>query len=317
MECTETALLPQSESNCNPASYDEGQELKDRKESLVFQQDSVFRCFTCKRIAHYHHLTTPSWLEEDADQFDIAAEYQSNWLCKDCISFTWDVERILAWRPYPESASEVLVQGGSVPNYKNPLPREYLVKWKDRSYRRTAWVPHMWLLHTHQGLLRNFIQYGSKIELVKSSESTIAADDNSETMTLASRAVQQAGTPFAVPDAEDRIPRQWQTIDRVLDARVWRTKALAISSKSRKKKPRQVESDAEDSGLPDENTMKSIFEKGEAPDDKDLQTIEEWEDTKGEDFTIDHVQLIVWAFIKWDDLGYEQCRCSLRKILIL
>jgi chromodomain-helicase-DNA-binding protein 4 len=102
----------------------------------------LFRCFTCKRLAHYAHLPNP--FSEDASPVELAQYYQENeWDCGDCLSFVFAVDKILAWRPYPSNAIEAPRPDDEPPNIKSQLPREYLVKWVGRSYRRVQWVPHL------------------------------------------------------------------------------------------------------------------------------------------------------------------------------
>ena len=121
----------------------------------------LFRCFTCKRLSHYAEL--PPKIEDDDEVVEIAASYQKNWLCMDCSSYIYSLDKILAWRPYPATVVE---EDPGRADYKSHLPREYLVKWEERGYRRTTWVPHMWLLSTSPGKLKNFVAGGSKVELL-------------------------------------------------------------------------------------------------------------------------------------------------------
>ena len=45
--------------------------------------------------------------------------------------------KVIAWRPMPADAKEDL-QLEEIPNYKDPLPREYLVKWVNRGFRHVS-----------------------------------------------------------------------------------------------------------------------------------------------------------------------------------
>jgi len=105
--------------------------------ALADGSDSVsqllFRCSTCKRPAHYAHLP-----QEGGDIVSTALYYQSTaaWQCADCFSFDYDLDKILAWRPYPPDAVEPALQDNDGPDYMASLPREYLVKWDDRGYKR-------------------------------------------------------------------------------------------------------------------------------------------------------------------------------------
>jgi chromodomain-helicase-DNA-binding protein 4 len=122
----------------------------------------LFRCFTCKRLSHYEHLPVPAEYKDKKiiNSVALAEYYQATteWLCGDCSSYTYALDKILAWRPYPPTAVEPPRPDDEPPHYKLPLPREYLVKWLDRSYRRTQWVPHMWLVTTQCGQVEEFSQ---------------------------------------------------------------------------------------------------------------------------------------------------------------
>lgn len=56
---------------------------------------------------------------------------------------------------------------------KDRLPREYLIKFRDRSFRHLAWVPHTWLLVVNANKLRHFLERGARLDLV--TDSTLAA----------------------------------------------------------------------------------------------------------------------------------------------
>jgi chromodomain-helicase-DNA-binding protein 4 len=281
---------------------------------------SIFRCFTCKRVAHYEHLPLPPTLSSDADLDEIVEVYTRSWLCADCSSYTDGVDKVIAWRPYPPNAVEPPHSADESPNYKSQLPREYLVKWMDRSYRRVQWVPHMWLLSTHQGKLRNFFTGGSKVELLKVVEEerndVVAAavfeigDDS-----RASSAKPGTATPFspleANPDAERYIPMSWKTVDRVLDVFLWRPSKRETKSRGGRKdkgKANVVMSD-DDMGEIDESAEKErnfAFESGEQPSMKLMESISDWEQRTRETFTIENISQVVWAFFKWNDLGYDE-----------
>ncbi|KAF8973574.1 hypothetical protein BDZ97DRAFT_1690769 [Flammula alnicola] len=285
----------------------------------------LFRCFTCKRLAHYRHLPVPPILERDgeADLADVAEHYQraKKWLCADCSSYKYGLDKIIAWRPYPATAVEPPRGPREVPDYKSLLPREYLVKWSGRSYRRLQWVPHMWLVSTNPSKLKNFISGGTKVELLK--EPAEAGQDAMDvdvtgSMTLFENADESrassvkvddsTSTLVALPDAEQRIPIPWKTVDRVLDVLLWRSSPKKTIPRGKRKQVVAFGSD-EGSDVPDANDERKhaaalIFEKGEEPPNDLTETIEEWEahSTLGKK----DIDQVVWAFIKWDDLGYEE-----------
>ena len=81
------------------------------------------------------------------DRAELAEHYQKTpgdymWNCDDCASYKDKVEKILAWKAYPDNAPQPYYPPGQAPAPKTMLPRKYLIKWQDRSYRRVTWVPH-------------------------------------------------------------------------------------------------------------------------------------------------------------------------------
>ncbi|CAA7268012.1 unnamed protein product [Cyclocybe aegerita] len=283
-------------------------------------RELLFRCFTCKRLAHYAHLPKPLGFEESSTP-DIADHYQTSksWLCANCSSYKYGLDKIIAWRPYPANAVETPLRPGEFPNYKAHLPREYLVKWAGRSYRRTEWVPHMWLLSTNTAKLKNFVSGGTKVELLKE---PLNEDDNamevdapggppkalfdskpvSRASSLKSDAINSAIA--ALPDAERRIPPPWKTVDRVLDILLWRKSSKKSAGKKKSKRPIALSSDDDD----DDDEMKEVtsvvFEKGQQPPDSLTETVDEWE--IHDDLEKKDANRVVWAFFKWNELGYEE-----------
>ncbi|CAL1695101.1 unnamed protein product [Somion occarium] len=279
----------------------------------------LFRCITCKRMAHYEHLPQPD-PDEEYSPAELADYYQrtTQWQCADCVSYVYNVEHILAWRPFPENAVEPSRPAGEPPNYKSPLPREYLVKWVSRSYRRTQWVPHMWLVATHPSKLRNFLTGGSHVELLPepATEEVVdrAADGDSlpafeaqdEDQTNGTPTVQPSAPSDALPDAERRIRPAWKTVDRVLDILLWYPEKRLRKNKAFGRKVNQADGEE-----PDEEQERiaqeydAAFRDGEQPSADLTETVEEWERHKKCKLDENHIGLVVWAFIKWDDLGYE------------
>ena len=332
MGCMDIALQPDAsrakalkktpESDSEDVVMEDGTsslELQDSLHSLA--KELLFRCFTCKRLAHYRHLITPSALDGDnePDLSEIAEYYQNskNWLCSDCSSYRYGLDKIIAWRPYPANAVEPARGPREVPDHKSPLPREYLVKWTGRSYRRIQWVPHMWLLSTHPAKLKYFLANGTKVELltepIESQEAPMDIEEGipptlfeKPDLTRASSVRLDEGTSgfVALPDAELRIPLPWKTVDRILDVLVWRQ--TPVKSKRRlknKQKKLVLTSDEEEEDDVDEE-RKLVFEKGEQPPVHLTESFQEWNNhstLKKKD-----IDQIAWAFIKWDDLGYDE-----------
>lgn len=330
MGCMETALEsdPSQIKSSRFAIKDGGDgdvimEDAQKSSSAVYAlaRELLFRCFTCKRLAHYSHLPTPSMLEPDCSVADIAEHYQQmkSWLCADCSSLKYGVDKILAWRPYPANAVEATSDPEGIPNYKAQLPREYLIKWSGRSYRRVQWVPHMWLVSTNPSRLKNFISGGSKVGLLPEpavEQDAIEVDAGSiplfenepESRGGSVRASDDTVKSWlsALPDAERRIPLPWKSVDRVLDVVLWRPKKLKQASHRR---GRRIISDGdeEESSKEDNERIRFsnlIFDQGEEPPADLTETVKEWQ-THGalEKSDIDYV---VWAFIKWEELGYDE-----------
>jgi chromodomain-helicase-DNA-binding protein 4 len=297
---------------------DDPEALEESSSQLKLERTLLFRCFTCKRASHYAHLPLPKSFESDSHIADVAEYYQGKgFLCADCVSFRYPLDKILAWRPYPATA----VETESPPNYRNPLPREYLVKWTDRSYRRLSWVPHMWLLSTNQSKLKNFLSGGAKVELLTEipiDDEAMDTTQNFEIGASASKTSSDKGNDMttygpldALPDAEKRIPPRWKTVDRVLDLIFWDDESKAPPKKSgtrKGKKARVIESD-EDDAMDEDNSepeeLKDIFDTGELPENLPQLNASEWEQVHDEIKESD-ISKVVWAFVKWDDLGYEE-----------
>lgn len=332
----ETALLPDaSRVKCSDALKDQSEDIAmtdgtssesspDLKDIHSLAKELLFRCFTCKRLAHYRHLPRPSVFgdEGEPDLPDVAEYYQGtkNWLCSDCSSFRYDLDKIIAWRPYPTNAVEPSRKPGEVPDHKSPLPREYLVKWAGRSYRRVQWVPHMWLVSTNPAKLKNFIVGGTKVELLPEPAETpeIKMDiDDGDRPALLEKPVQSRSSSVRLdervsgftplPDAELRIPVQWKTVDRVLDVLLWQPTLKKWKPRPKRKQIQKVlltSEDEEDERDEIDNEKNLTFEKGEQPPGHLTETFKDWQ--KHDTLRKKDIGRVAWAFIKWDDLGYDE-----------
>ncbi|TCD65653.1 hypothetical protein EIP91_002326 [Steccherinum ochraceum] len=280
-------------------------------------KELLFRCATCKRLAHYAHLPPPDG-DDTYDSVSLATHYQkeTNWRCADCVSFVYLVENILAWRPSPPHAVEPALSGNEAPNYKVALPREYLVKWQDRSYRRVQWVPHMWLLATNPAKLKNFLAGSRPIELLPEP----VADEDAMAVDLVADAPPDDSEPKRssavslgpLSDAERRIPPTWKTVDRVLDVLLWRPqKYYHPSGKKGKNKKASKPVEEEDEELVGEDQesahaeREAIFDDGEEPNEDVTETVSQFEERTGRSLSLEDVDRVVWAFFKWNDLTYD------------
>jgi hypothetical protein len=287
-------------------------------------KELLFRCKLCKRVAHYAHLPSDRFMKDSAEEVDVeaTAEYyqrDQDWSCADCVSFVYRVEKILAWRPYPANAPQPELPHGESISPKMHLPREYLVKWQDRSYRRVQWVPHGWLASVHSGLLRNFLLHGPKVELL---EHAVREDQIANTVSEGGIGglnkesdeprPKDGGSSEDVAllpslDAERRIPPAWKTVDRVLDVLIWspheqRSKATKKSATRKEKMAPADPAAASDA----QKELDEAFELGEVPSAQNTRTVDQWEDDKEDELSVDDIDRVVWAFIKWDDLGYDE-----------
>lgn len=296
---------------------------------LSSARELAYRCFTCKRLAHYRHLPIPDTFENDdpasVDDIKLASFYQfeTGWRCADCFSYEYTVDKILAWRPYPANAVEPQYSPMNSPDPKSMLPREYLVKWNDRSYRRTQWVPHMWLASTAYMKLKNFIATGPKVELLDNptpEQNTVLADssakeipaqpvsfeaDASQTPEIEakSKSVSSLGP---LPDAERHIPLAWKTTDRVLDVLFWTTNRSGRRKKG--KRDSVVESDEElELPLELQDQLVKTQLKGEQPSDDYTEKVDVFLRTVDKSvLDIKDIKYVAWVFIKWGDLGYDE-----------
>ena len=310
-----------------PAGGSSAEEPDDSSSAL--QKELLFRCSLCRRLAHYAHLPSPDdTAVDDGDLVGLAMiaryyQHENNWTCADCSSYQYTVDNILAWRPFPPNTIEPPRPAGQTPHYKEPLPREYLVKWVDRSYRRTSWVPHGWLLATHAAKLRHFLVGGSKIELLKEpvkedavanavAEGGIGVAEESRESSVRLGTVKSDVPLFlgALPDADRRIPPAWKTIDRLLDIKLWSPVRKSLKAKASKRNADDAiligdgEDEDDDTVIEALNQRNAAFEDGEPPDQRFMIGIDEFEKTRT--MVAEDISKVVWAFIKWDDLGYDE-----------
>ncbi len=279
----------------------------------------LFRCGTCKRAAHYEHLENP--FTDEPTLVEIARAYQEDksWLCDDCSSFPSTIDKIIAWRPYPPNAEEAKPDEAY---YRDTLPREYLVKWAGKSYRRTSWVPHLWLLARAQGKLRNFLDgKGPKIQL---EHTRIIRSKEGEEGVRHRVYVEDDGDPkppTALPNAEGCIPEAWLRVDRVLDVRLWTTEKKELtpaqkngrSGKKRKGVQKVISSDDEpeeveiiENGLAANNQRENAYRLGQEPYEGYLETVDEWMARTSQSFTIEFIDQVIWCYFKWEGLDYAE-----------
>ena len=96
------------------------------------------------------------------------------------------------------------------------------------------------------------------------------------------------GPAEAMPDAELRIPPAWKTVDRVLDILLWRP-------------------GSDDEAM--EHQRKIASEFGEQPSDDYAFSLDSWERAKKKELKEKNIGCVAYGFFKWNDLGYEDCKC--------
>lgn len=110
----------------------------------------LFRCASCQRAFHVDHLAPFPGL----DKSDVFDQYSVHWQCQDCWDAPGEIEAMVAWRPYKSNLK------GSGPFHAESIPevdKEYLIKWKRKSYFRVTWMPGDWVWGIcNQAMLRAF-----------------------------------------------------------------------------------------------------------------------------------------------------------------
>lgn len=184
----------------------------------------------------------------------------------------------------------------------------------------------MWLLATNRAKLKNFTTGGTKVKLLEEPEPD-ASDDhpvNSGIMNSPDEGPSMKPVTWSDPlvDAERRIPSAWKTVDRVLDAYLFLPRNKWKAGKSIKKGKTKIRVESDDDASEDsesERQRADAYDNGEQPGDDYLQTVQDWERRMKQELTVEHADQVIWAFFKWDDLGYEEgtrTYCNLRERLL-
>ncbi|KAK0535734.1 hypothetical protein OC834_001422 [Tilletia horrida] len=255
----------------------------------------MLRCQRCHRYVHYHHLQLPV---DAATVEDKARAHQDlDWKCDDCFKWGW-VDLILAWRPDKTVTDpERIRRTQTVPltvDIKSDLPREYLVKFEHCSYRDTIWVPHSWIAITSKVKLKNFLTMGSKVELEPPAHGGNDPGARRSALDRSRVLAQEEKPPLAELDADQRLPKEFITPERVIDAYFWPS-------------DRQVR----ELGLPplrdkwgNVNTIKDSKAELEASQLVHAGEMAEEDDEDGQYFSLSNVAFML---VKWQDLTYDQC----------
>ncbi|EIW67468.1 hypothetical protein TREMEDRAFT_40234, partial [Tremella mesenterica DSM 1558] len=316
-------------------------DIPDKEKDKETLSSILFRCLRCKQTAHYSHLRNPFVEGEKHPLAEKAFHYQHSsnkrvkdqWWCHQCREWIWAVDIIIAWRPLPADAKEDPRDPGELPRYKDLLPREYLVKWTGRGFRHATWVPHTWLLTAAPQKLRHFLEKGPSLDLI-TDETLAAKGDEMEQPTIARvldeddkvhgsqvHSHHQPGNEWVghgpPPDVNgfESIPNEWKTVDRVLDVMLFPPKhRLSIKKGRRSRVVSESASETPEprsaSALPSPG-LRSPRIDGIQPPPEEMIPIEEWEVKAGRKLGPGDVEdvapWVTWAFVKWDDLQYDQC----------
>lgn len=109
--------------------------------------DVLFRCASCQRAFHFEHLA----MSPSQDLAEIISHYTTHWQCQDCSNAPGDIEALVAWRlinPPPKGTRLPLAE--LIPE----VEKEYLIKWKLKSYFRTTWMRGDWVWGVSNAAMR-------------------------------------------------------------------------------------------------------------------------------------------------------------------
>ena len=128
------------------------------QESLNRKLNVLFRCTSCCRGFHVHHLhtkvsnlgslvdqgTEDSLKDTSAeDLYDVQlAEYRRTWRCDECSSSPGEIDALVAWRP---ADLQLHYTQNLIYDEFNEDEKEYLIKWKELSYSQCKWLPGSWV----------------------------------------------------------------------------------------------------------------------------------------------------------------------------
>ncbi|GKZ35566.1 hypothetical protein AbraIFM66950_006265 [Aspergillus brasiliensis] len=114
-------------------------------------ENLLFRCTTCRRGFHFEHLSEITHM---------------TWQCEDCASVPGEVGAIVAWRPVAHKSDAA-----------KGADREYLIKWKNKSYNHTTWMPGSWVWgFVNHHMRRAFMRSDKSLEPCMTAEEAIPED---------------------------------------------------------------------------------------------------------------------------------------------
>jgi len=88
---------------------------------------------------------------------------------------------------------------------------------------------------------------------------------------------------------------------------MWLPREQRSNPNKKKKVLKETMASADATTNPDtQREWNEAFELGEVPSAQNTRTLEEWEAQNEDELSVDDIDHVVWTFIKWDDLGYDE-----------
>ncbi|KAF2099730.1 hypothetical protein NA57DRAFT_18327, partial [Rhizodiscina lignyota] len=122
-----------------------------RPELINNEENVLFRCVKCWRAFHFHHLPNINQYHVDSETATDAEiadsrynQYKTDWICKDCKDMPADVGGLVAWRPVDTDATTSAGTQFAFDELDED-DKEYLIKWKERSYAQSVFMPGAWV----------------------------------------------------------------------------------------------------------------------------------------------------------------------------
>ncbi|KAF8576544.1 hypothetical protein K439DRAFT_1622785 [Ramaria rubella] len=160
----------------------------------------------------------------------------------------------------------------------------------------------MWLLSTLPSKLKNSLATGPKVQLMHVLPSDV--DKSKEGKSLSTDVPAKELNPsFLMVDAASQGSSAQPRCSQKHKKSSKQGKAKCLDSDDDKEE--------EQTFLAEVEAQRVVArELGKEPSGKHMETLNEWEGRTGETFSIEHAELVIWVFIKWDDLTYDEAKCS-------
>ncbi|KAL4887047.1 hypothetical protein BJY04DRAFT_213010 [Aspergillus karnatakaensis] len=117
-------------------------------------ENLFFRCRACHRPFHFDHLPTSG---------------NSSWKCQDCLLLPGEVNALVAWRPISSITKK--------PHKALETEKEYLIKWKEKSYAHCTWMPGSWVWGYVNPVMRRAFLRSDKSQLPRMTAEEAIPDD--------------------------------------------------------------------------------------------------------------------------------------------